>query len=88
MYDSPHMATPKSDKRQQTSPLQIRMKPEVRRYLESGAEALSAQSPQPVGLGPFLVWAGKQATEKLTGKAFDAPAPKQAKAGSARRSQK
>ena len=51
--------------RKQDVPFQLRMTAADRRYLEAGAKALSARSPVPVGLGPFLVWAAKQSTEQL-----------------------
>lgn len=63
-------AAKKSEKRRQTSPLQIRMKEDERAYLEAGAKAKSVGSPSEVGLGPFIKWAGMQETERLLGVSF------------------
>jgi hypothetical protein len=63
-------AAKKSEKRLQTSPLQIRMAEDERAYLEAGANAKSVGSPSKVGLGPFIKWAGMQETERLLGRTF------------------
>jgi hypothetical protein len=73
------MPAKKSDKRQQDVPFQIRMREVERNYLESGAEALSKQSPVKVALGPFLKWAAIQETAKLTGVTFESFAVEQAR---------
>jgi hypothetical protein len=63
-------AAKKSEKRRQTSPLQIRMEAEERAYLEAGARKKEEGSPSKVGLGPFIKWAGMQETERLLGVSF------------------
>lgn len=63
-------AAKKSEKRRQTSPLQIRMKEDERAYLAAGAKAKSVGTPSEVGLGPFIKWAGMQETERLLGISF------------------
>lgn len=60
----------KSDKRQQTSPLQIRMRAVEKTFLDEAAKKLSDQSPSPVGVGPFMRWAAIREAEKLLGVSF------------------
>jgi hypothetical protein len=60
----------KSDKRLQVSPLQIRMREVERAYLEDAARKLSEQSPSKVGVGPFLLWAGKAEAQRQLGVSF------------------
>jgi hypothetical protein len=75
------MAKPKSDKRQQTEPFQVRTTPAVKRYLQTGTEAMEDRltkasvkaggDPVILGLGPFMVIAAKEKTRELTGVAFE-----------------
>jgi hypothetical protein len=62
----------KSEKRLQDVPFQLRMRDAERRYLETGAKALSDKSPSRVGLGPYLKWAALAETERLTGVTLEA----------------
>lgn len=78
------MAAKKSEKRQQTEQFGIRLREVERAYLEEAAQKLSDRSPTRVGLGPFLLWAAKEASKDLVGLSFadyEAKAEKRGKGG-------